>query len=328
MAPKSFLLLPFLILPFLGVELSAQTTVTFSTTCAKGSAVSQIFERAAEDLSKRTEGQVSLKVSYNGNQGNEPAVVSKMKNGQVDGALITAEGLKAVNGGLQVLELPFLITSLAEAKSVHFTMAGTIEQMFSDGGFRFACWADPGISYIYSRDPVNDKTSLDGLRTAILAYDLTGRAFFLKCHANGIPMGEPEILPSLQTGSVIACYGTPSDAINQQWYTKLAYGMNDPFRYRSGAVVFRNGLASKLTPEQHKALLAAFSAIEADLENIAVTNNESASRAIGKAGIEFTRLNAAALAELQKTAAAVWEEKCGTLYPAEVLEKVRAIIKK
>jgi len=327
---KSGTIASFLIPVFLltGWLLRGQTTVTLATSFAPGSSVSVLLNRAASDISKRSEGRLTLKIFYNGVQGSERTLVNKMKQGQLDGALLTAEGLKFINSGLQVLELPLLITTSAEAASVHFSMAEQLGKLFADGGFRLACWADPGSAFIFSRDPVNDKAALEGMRMGVFSSDATGMSFLKKCQVSMVPMGEEEISPSLQTGSIIACYGTPSDAVNQQWITKLYHVMADPFRYRSGAVVFRKELDQKLSPELNRIIEEAFDAIEADLENIAITTNASASKAIDKAGVESTRMSAAALADLQKTAVAVWEEKCGTLYPAEVLEKVRGIVKK
>jgi TRAP-type transport system periplasmic protein len=328
MSPKSFRLIPFLVLPFLGVDLSAQTTVTFSTAYAKGSAMSQILERAAADISKRTAGQVTLKISYNASQGTETTVVGKMRKGQIDGALLTAEGLKTINPALQVLELPFLVNSPAEAKRIHFTCSETFRALFAGGGFRLACWADPGSVYIFSRDPINDRSSLALFRISVFGYDQPAQNFLRKYSANCLPMGEPEILPSLQTGSINACYGTAVDAAAQQWYTKIYYATKDPFRYRSGAVVFHTGLEQRLSPELFAVLVEAFSAAEPDFESQFMTNALSAGNMMEKGGIQFLPLNAATRADFQKTAAAVWEEKSGTLYPKEVLEEIRGVLRK
>jgi TRAP-type transport system periplasmic protein len=328
MKPGFINLLLLQILTAAGFPICAQTTVTLATHYAPGSAVTAILNKAVTEVSKRSDGRLALKVFYNGIQGAEPTLVSKMKKGQLDGALLTAEGLRQVHAGLQVLELPMLITTSAEAKSVHFGMADRLDKMFSDGGFTLACWADPGTSYLFSRDPVNGRAELEGLRTGILAYDATGRAFLLKCQANVIPMGDEEISPSLQTGSIIACLGTSADAVNQQWSMKLTYAVEDPLRYRSGAVVFRKGLQDKLPKDLNKVLMDAFSAIEADLENLFITTNASASKALEQSGVEFIRLSPAALSTIRGTAASAWVEKSGTLYPAEVLDKVRGILKK
>lgn len=290
--------------------------------------MAQLLERVAADVNKRSDGALTLKIFFNSSQGPEPAVVNKMKQGQLDGAVLTGEGLKAIHAGLQVLELPFLITSPEEAKSIHFKLAEMLTRIFGEGGFRLACWADPGPVYIFSRDPVNDRGAFALFRISVFAYDKPAQSFFRKYSANCLPMGEPEVLPSLQTGSINACYGTAVDAAAQQWYTKIYYAAKDPFRYRSGAVVFRAGLEQSLSPELYARLLEAFSAAEPDFERQFMANASSAGNMMEKAGIQFLPLNAATRADFLKTAAAVWEEKSGTLYPKEVLETIRGVLRK
>ena len=74
------------------------------------------------------------------------------------------------------------------------------------------------------------------------------RTLFTQLGANGVPLGVPDVLPSLQTGLINACYGSPLSTLALQWYTKVKYMTSMHISQAIGATVITKKEFDKLDP--------------------------------------------------------------------------------
>src|SRR5262249_39746497 len=65
---------------------------------------------------------------------------------------------------------------------------------------------------------------------------------------NGVPLGLPDVLQALQTGTVQACAAPPLAAVALQWYPKLKYMTDRPPVYAIGALVVKKSVVDRLAP--------------------------------------------------------------------------------
>jgi TRAP-type C4-dicarboxylate transport system substrate-binding protein len=155
-----------------------------------------------------------------------------------------------------------------------------------------------------------------------LAEDPIVREYFAILGVNGVPLGIPEVLAALQTGSIQACYGPPLAAVTLQWYTHLRYMTDRPSAYGIGALVVRKEAYGKLSPEDQRAFREGARANGAELVAQVRKDNVRARNAMLKAGIEIVPVPEAAHAILQAAGRQVWERLAGKLYPRELLDRV------
>src|SRR4051794_7369296 len=69
------------------------TTLKIGTLAPAESPWGQVFKVWQKGVKERSNGAVELQFFWNGQQGDEVAMVGKMRTGQLDGAAITATGL-------------------------------------------------------------------------------------------------------------------------------------------------------------------------------------------------------------------------------------------
>src|SRR5678816_1380194 len=70
----------------------------------------QVFKVWAEAVKKKSDGKLELQFFYNGQQGDEGAMVGKMKAGQLDGSAVTAVGLSKIYKPILAIQMPGLFT--------------------------------------------------------------------------------------------------------------------------------------------------------------------------------------------------------------------------
>lgn len=294
-----------------------------ATLAPKGSAWAKILDKGAKEIAARTGGRVTIKYYFSGQQGDERDVVRKMKLGQLDGAAVTAVGLGLIKGDVRVLELPYLFKNDRELDHVRSKMAAEFEKQFADAGYVLLAWGDVGWVHLYTNQPLTSRADLAKVKMWAWTDDAIVRTLFKRLGVNGVPLGVPDVLPSLNVGLINGCYGPPLAAVTLQWYTKVKYATAVPTSYSVGALLVRKEVFAKLSPEDQKAVREVSATTGQELMKAVRKDNEKARRAMEKNGIQFVAMPPAVAAELEKEGKAIWDELAGKLYSKDLLEKVK-----
>ena len=300
--------------------------IKISTLAPPGSAWAKIMEEGGRKIAEKTANRVTVKY-YFGTQGDERDSVRKMRLGQIDGAALTAVGLGLIKGDVRILELPFLFKNDKELDYVRTKMAPDFEKQFDDAGYVLLAWGDVGWVHLYSNIPINSVADLNKTKMCAWTDDPIVRAFFKKLGVNGVPLGVPDVLPSLQTGTIDACYASPLVAIAFQWYTKVKFATETTISYSIGALILRKEIFTKLSPEDQKAVREVGVEVGQSLMKIVRRDNERAAKAMTKSGVTFVPTPPQMVTELENTSHEVWSELGGgTIYPTELLEKIKKYV--
>ena len=302
----------------------AQKEIKVASLAPKGSAWAKALEKGGKVIEEGTQGRVKVKFFFSGAQGDERDVVRKMKLGQIDGSAITAVGMGLIKGDVLVLQLPFLFKNDKELDYVRDKMAPDFEKQFADAGYVLLSWGDVGWTHLYSNVEVKSKAELMGTKMWAWTDDPIVRTFFKRLGVNGVPLGVPDVLPSLQTGLINACYGSPLVAVALQWYTKVKFATAQPINYAIGALVLRKETFASFSPEDQKVIRDAGVAIGVELKKQIRKDNERAKKAMEASGIKFVQTPDAFVADLEKEGKGVWDDLSGgKLYSTELLTKVK-----
>ncbi len=293
-----------------------------ATLAPKGSAWAKIMEKGAADIDKATSGRVKIKYFFSGQQGDERDVVRKMTGGQLDGAALTAVGLGLIVKEVRVLELPFLFKNDKQLDHVRDKMGAKFQAMFDKAGYQFIADGDVGWVHIYANIDLQSKADLGKTKMWAWTDDPIVRELFKNLGINGVPLGVPDVLPSLQTGLIDACYGSPLAAVALQWYTKVKFATSQPISYSIGAMVIRKDVFQTLSAEDQKAVLAGGKTMGAALLATVRKDNERAKKAMQKAGVTFTNTPQALVTDFETNSKAVWKALVGKLYDQALLDEV------
>ena len=234
----------------------AAEVIKIGTLAPGASPWGQVFKVWASAVSQKSGGELELQFFYNGQQGDEAAMVGKMKAGQLDGSAVTAVGLGKIYKPINALQMPGLFTTWAKLDSARDAMKGEFEKGASDAGFTILGWGDVGAVHLLSKGfAVKTPEDIKGKKPYMwrdddaqpILYQVIGGV-------TPVPLNIPEVLPALNTGA-IDIVNAPSLAAEQlQWSSKLDTINEDVSAMAVGALVLSSKRLESL-PENLRTIL-------------------------------------------------------------------------
>ncbi len=224
MVRRFFVLIAVLAVTF-GVTRTARADaqeVKLGTIAPADSAWGKVFKAWAKAVDEESKGALKLTWYFNGTQGDEIAMVGKMRSKQIDGGAFTATGLSQIYPHIIALQMPGLFPNWAKLDSVREKTRGRFEKAFADQGFTILGTGDVGIAHIMSRGKaVRTPDDLKSMHPFYLSGDSIGQKFL---ETVGVPspkaLAVPAILPALSSRSEgsVDVINTPAIAAEQlQW---------------------------------------------------------------------------------------------------------------
>lgn len=130
---------------------SALMTVKLGTVAPKSSPWGQLLSVWETALKEKSRGRLVLQIFYNGQQGDEGAIVGTMKAGQLDGAFVSAVGLSKIHKPILALHMPGLFASWTKLDAARDAMKAELEKGVLDAAFTMLGWGDIGATHVMSK---------------------------------------------------------------------------------------------------------------------------------------------------------------------------------
>jgi TRAP-type C4-dicarboxylate transport system substrate-binding protein len=304
----------------------AENTLRIATLAPEGSSWMRHFHRFADRLERRFGGELKLKLYPGGMAGDERHIVRKMRQGELDGAAVTAIGLGLIQSEVMLFEVPFLITRADEVEFLRAKLDGELHRMFEERGYVLLAWGDIGSVYIFTGAPLTSRADLPKLKMWAWVDDPVVRAVFEEIGLTGVPLSVPDVLPSLESGLINGCYGSPLSVVALRWQSRLKYMFATPLTYGMGAAVVTKRAFDRLPPEQRSALLAEARELGTLLSSQVKTDNERALASLQKSGIKVIEPPKDLMREFQTASRVVRVKLEGNVYSAAFRKKVEELL--
>ncbi len=236
--------------------LFAQTTVKLATVAPDGSPWANELSKIKKKIEKDSEGQIKMKLYPGGQMGGENEILQQVIRGKLQGAGLTAGALANTVKELNVLEMPYLFNSFAQADCVLDNhLLDDFKRLFEAKGLIFVTWAENGYRSIGTKtNPVKSPADLKGIKIRIQESPVH-IAYWKALGVSGIPIAIPEVLPSLQTGVVEGFDNTPLFTLAAEWQTAIKHFSLTRHIYQPAAIVYSKKFWDTLTDDQKKILM-------------------------------------------------------------------------
>jgi TRAP-type transport system periplasmic protein len=251
--------------------------VRIGTLAPAASPWGQVYKVWAEAVSKKSGGRLELQFFYNGQQGDEAAMVAKMKSGQLDGAALTSVGLGKIYKPILALQIPGLFRTWAKLDAARNAMKGEFEKGLLDAGFTLGGWGDVGVVRTMTKGfAVRTPQDLRGKKPFTWRDDVIGPTLYqIIGGVNAVPLGVPEVLGSLSSGAVNVV-NAPSLAAEQlQWASKLDHISEESAVMAIGGMVFRTSRLDAL-PEDLRQILQSTGKVAGAALSARIRNEDAA----------------------------------------------------
>jgi TRAP-type transport system periplasmic protein len=226
---------------------------TLAPAASPWGAVFKIWQKGIND---RTNGAIQIQFFWSGQQGDESAMVGKIRTGQLDGAAISAVGLGEIYKQVLVLQIPGTFSSWAKLDAARNKMKGHFDAKFAEAGFKNLGWGDVGAARLMTkgfevRTPAQMKHkncyTIKGDPVSPMLYGLIGEI-------NPKTVSVPEITTGLTAGTINVVNAPALVAEQLQWAPQLDHINTMVSGYGIGALVFSMNKFNGLPEDAKKAL--------------------------------------------------------------------------
>ncbi len=308
----------------LGVSGSASadpTTLKIGTLAPGESPWGQVFKLWKKSVEERSGGNVQLQFFWNGQQGDENAMVGKIRTGQLDGAAVTAVGLGQVYKQVLVLQMPGLFTEWTKLDNARNQLKPGFDAEFDKQGFKVLGWGDVGRAHMMSKGfQVKTPGDLKHKNTYYLAGDPVAPVLFsLIGDVTPRQVSVPEILTGLTSGTINVINAPPLAAEQLQWASRVD-NLNDAVAgIGIGALIFSSTKLKGL-PADVQTLLVDTGRVTGEALTRRIRNEDDAALVRLQARMTHYAPNAAEMAEWTKLFADTRAKLRGTVFTAQVFD--------
>jgi TRAP-type transport system periplasmic protein len=300
--------------------------VKLGTLAPKDSSFDKILAAMGEQWA-RIPGGVRLRVYPGGAAGGEADMVSKMKVGQINAALLTANGLAAIDPAVKSLQsMPMMFRSLDEVDYITEKLRPKLDKRLRDKGFVVLFWADAGWVRFFSRTPVRTPEELKKMKLFTWAGDTQVFDIYKSAGFHPVALETNDILPMLGTGMISAVPAPPYVALTNQIYSAAPNMLDLDWAPLVGALVITASTWDKLplAAQTEMSKAAAEAGVQITSENR--RESDAAVEAMKKRKLKVYRPTPEVEAQWRKAADAVYPQIRGGVVPADFFDEVTRLL--
>lgn len=302
------------------------TCIKIGTLAPKQSLWGSVFQAWAKAVFDESGKTLELQVFYNGNQGDEPGMIGKMRTNQLDGAAVTARGLAGVWGNILAFQLPGMFSDWGKLDAARNALLPEINAAFEKQGFRIVGMGDVGIAHTMSkREPVRVPADLKAHKPYYINGDQTGQTLLRVAGVSGSPVEVPALLTLIKNNTVDIVSAPALAAEQLQWTPEMEHINTMPVGIGIGGLVFKVGPESKFNglSDAHKEILKKTGKNAGDVLTQRVRNADAAAFERAKSKLTVFNPNAEQQQAWRTFFDQVNGQVCGSAIEASFCQKVK-----
>ena len=162
-------------------------------------------------------GSAKYLVYADGSQGGEAETVRRMRIGPLQGALLSAVGLREIEPSIAALQnMPMLLRRWDEVDYVGDKMRPAMEKKFIDKGYVVLPWGDAGWVRFFSKGAAFRPYDHNTMKFFARGGETEQQEITKSLGYTPVPLEPSDILPAIQTGMINVVPSTPYFALASQ----------------------------------------------------------------------------------------------------------------
>ena len=299
-------------------EAAAIDEVRIGTLAPRDSVWGRTLSAWATSVHQESGGQLKVSLYFGGSQGDDPVLVTKIRDRSIDGAALSGSGLSAFAPDIVALEIPGIFSSFSRLDRGRNAVRSRLNEAFDRAGVRLLAEGDVGVLRLFSREAaVKTPRDLARMQTFVRSDDLLARAFFDGTSPSSRPptLSISQVLgalvPPRETGDggartphVNAVFASALALTELKWADMIDYVTPQPTAYGVGGIVIHSAKFDSLPPEARAILKRTAEATSSLLiQRVRAADDQA-----------YVRLRTEKkVVELSEEARAEWSEACTKL---------------
>lgn len=230
---------------------------------AETSLANQANKKFAEEVAKRTNGEVEIAIHAGGSlgyKGRESYFATR--DGAVDIGTTAFDKLVGVETIYDLQSLPFLTTTIPETRTMFEVAKPYFQKAANKSNMTLLYGAPLTPVGIWARHPIQTPEDLKGLK--IRTYDVTGTKVLKAAGAAPIQMAITDVVPALSTNAIDGILTSDDSGSDlRAWEYGVKHFSSIGYTIAVIAAFINNDVFDGLTPEHQKALLESAKVAEA-----------------------------------------------------------------
>jgi TRAP-type C4-dicarboxylate transport system substrate-binding protein len=304
------------------VAMADPTALKIGTLAPPDSPWGQVFKVWKRAVSERSAGAIDLQFFWNGQQGDDRAMVAKIRTGQLDGATLAGAGLGEIDKQVLVLQLPGLFREWSKLDAARNDMHAGFDASFDRQGFKVLGWGDVGRAHSMSKGfQARVPADIKHRRTFYLPGDpIAPIVFSLIGDVTPRQVSVPEILPGLTTGSIDVVTAPALVAEQLQWANRLDNLGDGVAGIGIGALVFSKARYASI-PADGQTIIADTGRVAGEALSRRIRAEDDAALTRLQARMTHYALTAAEKAEWEKLFVETARRLRGGVFDAQIFDE-------
>jgi TRAP-type C4-dicarboxylate transport system substrate-binding protein len=304
----------------------APLTIKVGTLAPEGTPWYDVIQEIGAGWKKASGGQISLTIYGGGVQGDEAAMVSKMRGGSLQMGAFTMVGLQTISADMNALAIPLLFQNYDELDYVRGKLNTRLEKALADKGFVVLTWGEAGWVKYFAKKPIPTLKALQALKLFVWAGDSEAEEMYKNAGFQIVPLPATDILMNLQRNMIEAFPAPATIALAKQWFGLAKNMMDIKFAPIVGATIINKAAWDRIDPKLRPTLLTVARETGAKYTpKIRALETEAIAEMV-KRDLKIQTLTPQAEAEWQRTAETFYPKIRGTLVPADLFDDVRRLV--
>ena len=274
-------------------------------------------------IEERSRGRAKIIWYMSGVAGDESVVLKRIEKGELQGAVLTINGMGLVNPEFRVLLLPFLIRNYAEEDFILDSMFPEFQQLAAEKGYALLGFTEVGFNRIFTREPLQSIQDLSRVKMWTWGgEDLVESVLKDVGFSNTVPLPLLEVKSALERGTVTAYYCPCYAQAGLQWYRNAGYMSDYTFGYSPGAVVIDIKYFQSLPADIQNTIRQAMDFILKPLRVVVRDEEEKACRILARRGMKVSKSSPELIAELKRRSEHIYFRYADKEYSRDLLQKI------
>jgi TRAP-type transport system periplasmic protein len=315
-----------MVLIFTGTVSAEPVTVKVAMITPEGSTWTNMLHQMAQEVTKKSGGDVNFKIYPGGISGDELDVIRKMRAGRIHAAGFSGVGLGVLAPKIRILEAPLLYENEGEIDRIKEKLFGEFAEQLDRNGYVLLGFAEAGFVYIFSKTDISGPGWLERTRMWAWKGDPVAGTFLSILGITTHPLHLTDVNTGLETGMIDSFYSPPLGAVAFQWHAKIRFALDYPVVNSTGALIIKKDIFNRLSPE-NQTLLKTTARVWCDrLIEATREDNREAVAVMKESGITFVLPTAAQERLLKQSAEESRRKNIPDLYSQDLLDRVEGLL--